>query len=70
VAVQLRQRIQVAIDMLPARQRVVITLRDVEGWPAAEVCALLELSEANQRVLLHHARSHVRTALEPGLAAQ
>ena len=39
-------------------------LRDVEGWPAEEVCELLELTEANQRVLLHRARSAVRRALE------
>lgn len=53
-----------AIDDLPDRQRQVITLRDVEGWPAAEVCQILGLTEANQRVLLHRARSRVRAALE------
>jgi RNA polymerase sigma-70 factor (ECF subfamily) len=42
----------------------VITLRDVEQCPPEEVCALLELSEGNQRVLLHRARSKVRRALE------
>jgi RNA polymerase sigma-70 factor (ECF subfamily) len=52
------------IDALPDGQRAVITLRDVEGWPAAEVCALLGISEGNQRVLLHRARSRVRGALE------
>ena len=45
-------------------QRIVITLRDVEGWDSAEVCSVLELSETNQRVLLHRARSKVRAALE------
>jgi len=42
----------------------VIALRDVEGWSADEVCSVLELSEANQRVLLHRARSAVRRALD------
>jgi RNA polymerase sigma-70 factor, ECF subfamily len=52
------------IDGLPDGQRAVITLRDVEGWPAAEVCELLGVTEGNQRVLLHRARSRVRRALE------
>lgn len=59
-----RARIQTAVDALPANQRTVITLRDVEGWQSAEVCAALEISEANQRVLLHRARGKVRQALE------
>ena len=41
-----------------------ITLRDVEGWSSDEVCALLDISDANQRVLLHRARSKVRRELE------
>jgi RNA polymerase sigma-70 factor (ECF subfamily) len=53
-----------AIDQLPPAQRAVITLRDIEGWPSEEVCQALEVSEGNQRVLLHRARSKVRTALE------
>jgi RNA polymerase sigma-70 factor (ECF subfamily) len=57
-----------AIEELPELQRQVIVLRDVEGWPAEEVCTLLELSEGNQRVLLHRARSKVRNALEQELA--
>jgi RNA polymerase sigma-70 factor, ECF subfamily len=52
------------IDRLPPNQRNVIVLRDVEGWPSAEVCDALGLSEGNQRVLLHRARSRVRNALE------
>jgi RNA polymerase sigma-70 factor (ECF subfamily) len=55
---------QRAIEALPASQRAVITLRDVEGCESQEVCAMLGISEANQRVLLHRARSKVRTALE------
>jgi RNA polymerase sigma-70 factor (ECF subfamily) len=49
---------------LPAGQRAVITLRDVVGCSSEEVCNVLELSETNQRVLLHRARSKVRGALE------
>ena len=56
--------IQEAIDDLPAGQREVITLRDIEGWASDETCILLGVSEANQRVLLHRARSRVRRALE------
>ena len=52
------------IDRLPPAQRAVIRLRDVAGWTADEVCAALELSGGNQRVLLHRARSRVRAALE------
>jgi len=52
------------IEALPDMQRHVITLRDVEGFSADEVCELLALSEVNQRVLLHRARSKVRAALE------
>jgi RNA polymerase sigma-70 factor (ECF subfamily) len=58
-----------AIAALPPAQRQVITLRDVEGWPADEVCTALELSDGNQRVLLHRARSQVRAALERHLDA-
>jgi RNA polymerase sigma-70 factor (ECF subfamily) len=57
-------RVQAAIEELPAAQRAVISLRDIEGWTAEEVCELLEISETNQRVLLHRARSKVRRALE------
>ena len=53
-----------AIAALPLMQAKVITLRDVEGWSSEEVCALLDLSEGNQRVLLHRARSKVRAELE------
>lgn len=53
-----------AIGDLPERQARVIGLRDVVGWSAEEVCDTLELGDANQRVLLHRARSKVRAALE------
>ena len=59
-----RERIAVAIEALPANHRAVITLRDVEGFDADEACEILGVSEANQRVLLHRARSKVRSALE------
>ena len=52
------------VDGLTPAQRTVITLRDLEGWDAVEVCDLLGISEGNQRVLLHRARSKVRAALE------
>lgn len=64
-----RAKVLEAIEQLPPMQRQVITLRDVEGWDSAEVRDLLELSEVNQRVLLHRARSRVRAALEQYLAA-
>jgi RNA polymerase sigma-70 factor, ECF subfamily len=56
--------IRIAVEQLPPAQREVITMRDLLGWTAAEVCDALEISEANQRVLLHRGRSKVRTALE------
>jgi RNA polymerase sigma-70 factor (ECF subfamily) len=56
--------IEQAIAALPASQREVITLRDIEQWSAEEVCNILDLSQTNQRVLLHRARSRVRAALE------
>ena len=59
-----RGLVQQAIDSLPPAQKEVITLRDVQGWGSEEVCDLLGISEGNQRVLLHRARSKVRRALE------
>jgi RNA polymerase sigma-70 factor (ECF subfamily) len=60
---EVRELIGEAIDRLPARQRTVMALRDVDGCSPEEVCELLDLSEGNQRVLLHRARSRVRGAL-------
>ena len=66
-AVEDRETLKVvacAIAELPPAQQSVIRMRDLEGYSSAEVCAALEVSEGNQRVLLHRARSRVRTALE------
>jgi RNA polymerase sigma-70 factor, ECF subfamily len=64
LARETRERVLAAIDALPPSQRAVISLRDVEGWSSEEVRDLLEISEGNQRVLLHRARAKVREALE------
>jgi RNA polymerase sigma-70 factor, ECF subfamily len=64
LAAELGDHLAAAVAGLPAAQRTVLELRDVQGFSAAEVCDLLELSEANQRVLLHRARSKARTILE------
>jgi RNA polymerase sigma-70 factor, ECF subfamily len=64
LAGETRDVIERAIEALPPTQRAVISLRDIEGWSADEVCNALTLSETNQRVLLHRARSAVRAALE------
>jgi RNA polymerase sigma-70 factor, ECF subfamily len=61
--------VMAAIEQLPLAQRAVITMRDVAGCSAEEVCAALEVSDGNQRVLLHRARSRVRSALERHLDA-
>ena len=59
-----------AIEALPPTQREVLVLRDVEGVPASDVCNILGITDTNQRVLLHRARSRVRAALERHLAAE
>jgi RNA polymerase sigma-70 factor (ECF subfamily) len=56
--------LQEAIAGLPPNQRAVLTLRDIEGVKAPEVCNILEITETNQRVLLHRARTKVRATLE------
>jgi RNA polymerase sigma-70 factor (ECF subfamily) len=63
-------RVAEAIEALPATQREVITMRDVLGWPSPDVCNALDISETNQRVLLHRARAKVRRALESYLAPE
>ncbi len=64
LAAEAGDRLAAAIDALPPAQRTVMTLRDVEGFSAAEVCSLLDLTQGNQRVLLHRARSKARASLE------
>ena len=64
ISQETRKLIEAAVDELPEGQKIVITLRDIQGWPAVEVCNILGLSETNQRVLLHRARAKVRRALE------
>lgn len=59
-----RAYIDRAIETLPPSQREVITFRDIQGWTSKEVCALLGITPANERVLLHRARSRVRRVLE------
>jgi RNA polymerase sigma-70 factor (ECF subfamily) len=67
LAAELGAELRVVIDSLPAAQRTVLELRDIQGLTSVEVCELLELSEANQRVLLHRARSKARALLERSL---
>src|SRR5262249_15483923 len=62
---ELRERLRTVIDALPSNLRIVLWLRDVEGWSSEEVCNALAIQETNQRVLLHRARSRVRAGLEP-----
>jgi RNA polymerase sigma-70 factor (ECF subfamily) len=59
-----------AMETLPDAQRTVMSLRDVDGWEPEEVCALLGISDGNQRVLLHRARSRVRALVEERLARE
>ena len=56
--------VQSAVDALPEVQRIVLTMRDMVGFDSEEICAALGISEVNQRVLLHRARTRVRKALE------
>ena len=63
LAGEVRAELRTALDALPDRQRTVLTLRDVLGHTSEEVCELLEISPANQRVLLHRARTAVRAGL-------
>jgi RNA polymerase sigma-70 factor, ECF subfamily len=63
LASEIRTTVAAALETLPDRQRIVITLRDVVGHSSEEVCDMLEISAANQRVLLHRARAAVRTQL-------
>jgi RNA polymerase sigma-70 factor (ECF subfamily) len=63
IAAKMAARILTAIDDLPRQQKEVVTLRDVQGLSSAEVCAILDISPANQRVLLHRGRSKLRQGI-------
>lgn len=65
VAHEAVERLRSMLARLPAAQREVVLLRDVEGLPADEVCHVLDISDGNQRVLLHRGRSRLRAMLEP-----
>jgi len=69
-AVKLSGLVRGGLDGLPGRQREVVVLRDVEGMSSAEVCEVLAISEANQRVLLHRGRSRLRQVLETELGGE
>lgn len=64
---ELLRRLDRALTGLPERQRAVVTLRDLEGLDPEEVCALLDISEANQRVLLHRGRTSLRDTLDQAI---
>ncbi len=65
---QILEHVRAMLDTLPEAQRSVILLRDVEGLDAEEACTILNVSEANQRVLLHRGRARLRQGLETLLA--
>lgn len=67
VATEVAERIKACLPQLPAAQRQVLTLRDIEGIDAADACDLLGVSAGNQRVLLHRARARVRNILDAEL---
>jgi RNA polymerase sigma-70 factor (ECF subfamily) len=67
---QMLALVREALETLPEAQRTVMSLRDVDGWDSSEVCELLGISEGNQRVLLHRARSKVRTFVEEHLGSE
>lgn len=68
LSAEFRAVLEGALAELPVRQRSVVELRDVHGMDAEEVCTLLDLTPANQRVLLHRGRSRLRAALEAVIA--
>jgi RNA polymerase sigma-70 factor, ECF subfamily len=63
IAAKIADRILTAIDELPLQQKEVVTLRDVQGLSSEEVCAILDISNVNQRVLLHRGRSKLRQVI-------
>jgi RNA polymerase sigma-70 factor (ECF subfamily) len=69
LADEIRTVVSAALARLPDRQRIVITLRDVEGYTSDEVCSMLDITAGNQRILLHRARAFVRGELEAYFAS-
>jgi RNA polymerase sigma-70 factor (ECF subfamily) len=69
LSLEAREHLKAALAQLPDRQRMIVGLRDVEGYSAEEVCDLLGLSPENQRVLLHRGRARLRAVLEEYLDA-
>jgi RNA polymerase sigma-70 factor, ECF subfamily len=70
LARETRRQLNLALAALPARQRIVVTLRDAQGYTSDEVCEILDISAANQRVLLHRGRAALRAALEGHFAKE
>jgi RNA polymerase sigma-70 factor (ECF subfamily) len=68
-AAEMRRVVAEAVRRLPPRQAAAVTLRDIEGYPAEEAAELMDVSPANQRVLLHRGRAAVRAAIEEYLAS-
>ena len=69
LSLEARDHLKAALEQLPNRQRMIVGLRDIEGYSSEEVCELLDLSPENQRVLLHRGRSRLRALLEEYFAA-
>ena len=69
ISLELRADLRAALDRLPERQRLVVTLRDVEGFEIEEIGRLLDITPGNARVLLHRGRARLRAALPDALAA-
>ncbi|HEY6297157.1 MAG TPA: sigma-70 family RNA polymerase sigma factor [Streptosporangiaceae bacterium] len=67
---ELRDVVSAAVEALPARQREVVVLRDIQGFGSEEACQILGLTAQNQRVLLHRGRARVRAALEAYYAGE
>jgi RNA polymerase sigma-70 factor (ECF subfamily) len=68
LSLEAREHLRQGLADLPARQRVIVGLRDVEGLSAEDVCRVLDVSPENQRVLLHRGRSRLRAVLARYLA--
>lgn len=65
-----RAFVEEELQKLPEKQRIVVTMRDVEGFSSKDVCNVLDVTETHQRVLLHRGRSKIRAALERYLESE